>query len=175
MTAPALNEQALGDIVQAMGLFPEDAWDVGDDLCDCTYQRIGLWKNIYLAETLEVRMCCIWSKLYELFPQYVRTTPGYMVDSGEWITECREWDGETDMPKGIWYRQLARQQGRAVADIRREYSTRDSERPKGTPRPPLPEVEAFDPIEALFEMVQGLAAEVAALRGERDAAGHAVD
>ena len=92
-----LNDRAAADVVAAMGMLPETFWETNDDACDCTYQRIGMWTNPYLAETLEVRMCCIWSKLYELFPQYVRTTPAFLNhNTGEWETEPREWDGEDE-------------------------------------------------------------------------------
>lgn len=128
------------DVLAALTVLPEETWDVHDDACDCTYPRIGFWTNPYLAETLEVRMCCIWARLYELFPGFVRVTPAFQdYNAGQWRTEPQEWDGESDMPRSVWYRQLARQQGRSLADIRRDYA--NQEPPKGTPRPPAPEVE----------------------------------
>ncbi|HLE80168.1 MAG TPA: hypothetical protein VJA25_02625, partial [Dehalococcoidia bacterium] len=48
-----------------------------------------------------------------------------------WVTEPADWNGEAEMPKAIWYRQLARKQGRLVQDIRTEYSARDELRPRG--------------------------------------------
>lgn len=156
----ALSEAT--DIVGA--LFPEEFWNTNDDLCDCTYQRIGMWTNPYLAETLEVRMCCIWDKLYELFPGLVRVTPGFLnYNTNEWVTEPMEWNGETDMPRAIWYRQLARNEGISVADAREKY--RDQQPPKGTPKPIVEPPETVDIAAVLFEMVQGLADQVAQLRG----------
>src|SRR3989304_4838306 len=83
-----------------IGSLPDTQWDHEDDLCDCTYQRIGLWKNPYLAETLEVRMCCIWAELYKQFPGFVRTIPGYSsVNPNGRATESGERIGEAEMPR----------------------------------------------------------------------------
>ena len=166
MTALAEAER-----IAAAGMFPETFWDVEDDLCDCTYQRIGMWTNPYLAETLEVRMCCIWKELYNLFPDYVRVTPAFKnYNTGEWEAEPQPWNGESDMPPSIWYRHLARKTGRSVADVREEYSQLDHLRPRGVQRPPEPEPEPQpDMIEVLFEMIEGLADEVAHLRAAMEA------
>ncbi len=120
-------------VVEALGVLPEVFWNHEDDACDCTFQRIGMWKNPYIGETLEVRMCCIWAELYKLFPQHVRVTPGYLVDDAGWDTSIREWDGEGDMPRSIFYRQLARKNGISLAEARQRYA--HLEPPKGTPRP----------------------------------------
>ena len=160
-----LSDRAAADIVAALGVLPETFWDAQDDLCDCTYQRIGMWTNPYLAETLEVRMCCIWKELYKLFPEHVRVTPAFLDgNADEWVTEPAEWNGEADMPRSIWYRQLARRQGRSVTDIRNEYRDRDAERPRGIPRPPQPP--GIDPVEALFAMLSHLAERVVALEAK---------
>ena len=108
-------------IIQALsiGMLPDVQWKVHDDLCDCVYQRIGMWTNPYLAETLEVRMCCIWAKIYELFPEYVRNVPAFWdYNADEWVTEPAEWNGEDDMPAAIWHRQIARKQDISVAEAR---------------------------------------------------------
>lgn len=119
----------------SIGSLPDVQWQNQDDLCDCTFQRVGLWKNPYLAETLEIRLCCVWAELGKWFPDFVRTIPGYFDDNEqEWITEPWEWTGETEMPKAIWYRHLARKQGRAVSEIRAEYGEKDALRPKGIKR-----------------------------------------
>jgi hypothetical protein len=103
----------------ATGNLPTTAWETHDDLCDCTYQRIGMWTNPYLAETLEVRMCCIWADLYKQYPDYVRTVPGYWDDNAkEWVTEPMEWNGEDDMPDAIWVRHLARKYDITVQEAR---------------------------------------------------------
>ena len=143
------------DLVEAaIGVFPESFWNHEDDACDCTFQRIGMWKNPYVGETLEVRMCCIWAELYKLFPQHVRVTPAYLVDDKEWDARVWEWDGESDMPRSIWYRQLARQHGITVAEARARYAHLDP--PKGTPLP-VRENDAIDPVQALVAMVTHLA------------------
>jgi len=133
-TETGLAPQVESDILAALfaGTFPDTFWDCQDDLCDCTYQRIGMWTNPYIAETLEVRMCCIWAEIYRMFPQFVRVTPAYLDGNTKgWVTEPADWNGEAEMPKAIWYRQLARKQGRLVQDIRTEYSARDELRPRG--------------------------------------------
>lgn len=159
-----LNAKAAADVLSALEHLPEDTWEVDDDACDCTFQRIGMWANPYIGKTLEVRMCCIWKQLYELFPGKVREIPGYRDQSGEWQTEPAAWDGESDMPASIWYRQLANQQGRSVADVRDEYRMRDSERPRGIPRPVVPQPTGPTVTEVLFAAIDVLGEEVGRLR-----------
>ena len=112
--------------------FPEVRWIIGDDLCDCTFQRIGWWTNPYLGETLEVRLCCIWEEIYKQFPEHVRRIPGYFNDNtGRFEAGTRTWDSdEADMPVSFWFRQLARRTGRSLESIRQEYRGREHERPK---------------------------------------------
>jgi hypothetical protein len=169
--AASLNALAANDVMLALSVLPEDTWETHDDLCDCTYQRIGFWTNPYIAETLEVRMCCIWRELYQLFPQYVRNTAAfYDYNKDEWVSEPMEWNGEDEMPKAVWYRQLARREGITVAQAREKYSSQDHLRPKGTPRPVVeqPVEEPFDPFAMLFEMITSLAAEVGALKAGKE-------
>lgn len=133
-----LNPQAEADVLVALQLadFPEAMWTNQDDLCDCMYQRVGFWTNPYLAETLEVRFCCFWERWHKEHPELVRITPAYRDQNAKaWVPDPQQWNGEFDMPAAIWYRQLAREQGRAVADIRAEYSQRLDEKPRGKPRP----------------------------------------
>lgn len=130
MLSPAVLEAL------SIGNLPGVAWSNQDDQCDCVYQRIGMWKNPYLAETLEIRLCCIWAKLAEQYPEFVRTIPGYFDENTKrWITEPLEWNGQAEMPKAIWYRHLARKEGRPLSDIRQEYSQKDEQRPKGSGEP----------------------------------------
>jgi len=122
----------------AVGSLPDVQWQHDDDLCDCTYQRIGMWKNPYLAETLEIRLCCIWAELAKQYPDMVRTIPGYYNENTkEWQTTPWEWDGESEMPRAIWYRHLAAKQDRPVAEIRAEYADKDYLRPRGSSRIPF--------------------------------------
>ena len=147
------------DIRAAM--LPEMSWDVNDDACDCTFQRIGMWANPYIGETMEVRMCCIWEELYKLFPGLIRKTQAYR-HGEEWV-EPWDWDGETDMPRSIWYRQLARQTGRTLPEIREAYGHLDP--PKGTPRPVV-ETTTVSPFDALEAMVTHLAERIVALEAK---------
>ena len=129
-------------VIEALALasLPDEVWTNQDDKCDCVYQRIYQARNIYLAETHEIRLCCIWAELGKMWPQFVRTTPGYWEPNKQaWLTEPQEWNGESEMPKAIWYRHLARKFGRSLEDIRAEYSEKDELRPKGAPIPePIP-------------------------------------
>lgn len=111
-------EQALEILEQVK---PAEAWDAQDDLCDCVFQRIGRWTNPYIGETLEVRMCCIWADIYKQYPQYVRVTR----------SEPAIWNGEFDMPKAIWHRQLANDKGISVSEAR----ALEMDAPKAIQRP----------------------------------------
>lgn len=112
--------------------FPEVRWIHGDDLCNCTFQRIGHWTNPYIAETLEVRLCCIWEELYKQYPDYVRRMGGFWnQNTGEYESEPADWDNdEMDMPKALWHRQLARRKSMSLDDVRTNYRQRSGERPK---------------------------------------------
>lgn len=132
--SPAVAE-ALAILAQTAGI-PEIHWLPDDDACDCWFQRIGEWTNPYLGRTLRVRLCCLWGELYKQYPQFVQEIPAaYDVNRHKWVREPAEWDSEdVDMPRPIWYRHLAQQQGRPVGDIRQEYSKRRKERPKAVPK-----------------------------------------
>ncbi len=126
-------------IVQALALgsLPDIQWKQNDDLCDCVYQRVGMYTNPYLAETLEIRMCCIWEEIYKVFPEHVRLVPAFWnYNTDEWVTEPMEWNGEDDMPVSIWHRQLARQRGISVAEAR----SLNLPAPKGQLRQPKPTI-----------------------------------
>ena len=146
-TTEELSPTVLAQLSAALsvGNVPDIHWLHGDDLCDCTFQRIGDWTNSYLGKTLRVRLCCIWAEIYKMFPQFVQDIDAsYDYNYHQWVTEPQPWDSpDADMPPYLWYRQLAQQQGRSVADIRDEYSSRLDERPRKvenwksrpTPRP----------------------------------------
>lgn len=109
-------EQAL-EIIGA-----QETWDVNDDLCDCTYQRIGYWNNPYIGETLEVRFCCVWAELERQYPQFFRRTQ----------IEPAAWNGEANMPRSVWHRQIAKANGVSVSEARELAAGQDS--PRGIPR-----------------------------------------
>lgn len=99
----------------------QESWNVNDDLCDCVYQRIGSWFNPYIGERYEVRLCCVWAEMEKQWPQFFRRVQ----------IEPAEWNGEADMPRSIWHRQIARAGGMSVADARE--LVRDRESPRGVP------------------------------------------
>lgn len=159
-----LNHRAAADILAALQMLPETFFEQGDDACDCSFQRVGMWTNPYIAETLEVRMCCIWAELYKLFPQHVRATPAYLdANADAWNPEPRAWDGEDDMPRGLWYRQLSRQTGIPLQDVRQLFGAKEP--PAGTPRPQVEEGIPFT--DAVVAMLEHLAERVAALEAAR--------
>lgn len=95
-------EQAL-QIIQS-----QETWDVNDDLCDCTYQRVGYWNNPYIGETYEIRLCCVWAEFEKQWPQFFKRTQ----------IEPAAWNGETDMPRSLYHRQLAKVNGISVSEAR---------------------------------------------------------
>ena len=99
------------DILALLGTgIPEENWAHGDDLCDCTFQRIGLWTNPYIGRTLKVRLCCIWAKIYAMFPECVQEIPAFMdYNNGDrYVPAPAPWDSEDeDMPVALWHRQEA--------------------------------------------------------------------
>ena len=111
-------------------------WLQGDDKCDCTFQRIGEWGNPYIGKSLQIRLCCIWAELAKMFPEFVQEAPVYWDRNHLQPTVGpQDWDSEdADMPLSIWYRQLATQQGRPLAEIRDEYQSRQQLRPRKVPR-----------------------------------------
>lgn len=113
-------EQAI-QIIEA-----QETWDVNDDLCDCTYQRVGYWNNPYIGETYEVRFCCLFAEFEKQYPQFFKRTQ----------IEPAEWNGEADMPRSVFHRQLAKLAGISVSEAREA----GLEAPKGRPKTPKPQV-----------------------------------
>ena len=110
----------------ASSTIPEMQWENGgDDLCDCTFQRIGFWTNPYIARTLKVRMCCIWADIYKRYPQFVQEIPAftdYRVSDHTYDPRPWEWNSvDSDMPRWLWHRQLAVEEGLPLATIRKMY------------------------------------------------------
>ena len=97
----------------------QETWSNEDDLCDCVYQRLGYWNNIYIGETYEVRICCLYAEFEKTWPQYFKRTQA----------EPAHWNGESDMPAAIWHRQLATELGMKVSEAR----DMALEPPKGQP------------------------------------------
>lgn len=110
---------ALLDVLNAT----ETEWKHGDDLCDCTFQRIGKWENPYIGATYQVRLCCAWARLQEVWPDLFRETQG----------EQQAWNGEDDMPRALWHRQIALATGKSLPETRQMLS--ESVPPQGQPRP----------------------------------------
>ena len=101
---------------------PEVRWMHGDDLCDCTFQRIGEWTNPYMGRTLRYRFCCIWKSLGEQYPDFVQEIPAYYDENkGRMVSEPAEWNGEHDMPRDIWYRQIQAVTGASLDRIREQF------------------------------------------------------
>ena len=113
---------------------PEFIWTHGDDLCDCTFQRIGEWTNPYLARTRRVRVCCLEDRMLEDNEDLVQDIPGFFNDdTGLFETEPWVWNGEDDMPEHLFMRQTAIIQGLSLDETRVKFE--GVEPPKGIPRP----------------------------------------
>lgn len=119
MPQPDVLAQAAAVMAAMAAGGPEMEWLHGDDLCNCTFQRIGWWTNPYIAETLLVRVCCIWGELYKQFPQFVQEIHAYNdPNTGVYVTEPREWDADHEMPRHLWHRQAAKRLGMALSEVR---------------------------------------------------------
>jgi hypothetical protein len=112
---------------------PEVRWVHGDDLCDCTFQRIGEWMNPYLGKSMTIRFCCVWEKFREQWPDLFMDMNGYWDENDQEYKEAIEWNAEYEMPRAIWYRQIQALTGKSLPDIRDEYGSQDP--PQGVPRP----------------------------------------
>lgn len=163
-TKTALMPQVQMDVMAALslGALPDVHWLLGDDRCDCTFQRIGEWTNPYLAQTLRVRLCCIWAGIYAQFPQFVQEIPAYYdANRHVYVSEPAAWNSEEmDMPVYLWLRQEAAKSGRSLADVRADLKDKaQALRPRkvapGTGRESMPQ-----PTEA--EMAQALEARLRA-------------
>jgi hypothetical protein len=109
---------------------PEIRWTNQDDLCDCTFQRIGEWTNPYLAKTLRIRFCCVWEEFAKMWPDLFESIPaGYDHNTGTYVTEPMEWNGESDMPRALFYRQIQTITDKPLDEIRHKFA--DREPPKG--------------------------------------------
>ena len=108
-------------LAEAVGV---ETWKHGDDLCDCVFQRIGEWSNPYLGTVHQVRFCCAWARLREVWPDLFRDT---------FTGDQRAWNGEDDMPRALWVRQVAISMGITIPEARS--LLKDREPPKGIRRP----------------------------------------
>lgn len=131
----SLMDATSAQLVMIAAQIPDVVWVHDDDLCDCTFQRIGDWTNPYIGRTLRVRFCCIWEEIYKQFPEFVQQIPAfndYREGPGRFELLPREWDSHDHaMPRAIWYRQLQTLTGRSLAEIRVEYA--DQEPPQAKP------------------------------------------
>ena len=96
-------------VIEALAIVSAaEEWNVNDDLCDCANQRTFSIHNPYHGVREEVRLCCLFAELRQMWPQHFRTTAEMPVP----------WDGETDMPRSIWHRQVAQLAGISVSEAR---------------------------------------------------------
>ncbi len=152
MTLPERYDPLPGQDI--LGMFTnadrEIKWVHGDDLCDCTFQRIGFWTNPYIARTYEVRLCCMWADLGKMFPDNIREINASTdLNTGELVDEPMVWNGEADMPRDIWYRQLAVVRGESLETVREKFA--DIEPPKGVKPTKTAVIQMFDSRGNLFE------------------------
>ena len=135
--SPQLAAKVLEGMMAALlsGALPDVQWSAADDLCDCVYQRIGEWNNIYLAETLRVRLCCIWAEFEKQWPQFFERVPAYWDGNRDrWVREPQPWDSEdAAMPLHLWYRQVARQEGISLSSARERCQSGEFKRPRKVP------------------------------------------
>lgn len=126
-------EQAAQIVAAMQASYPGIVWVQDDDLCDCTFQRIGDWMNPYIGKTLRVRLCCLWERIYAEHPDLVQRLDGWFdPNTGAYHTEPAPWDStEWDMPRPVWYRHLATKLGLSLAAVRVKFA--GSEPPKRLP------------------------------------------
>ena len=112
---------------------PEEVWEWGDDLCDCTFQRIGDWTNPYIGRTMRVRLCCIWAAIYKQYPQFVQEIPAYYDRNKDaFQPKPMAWNSEDeDMPVALWHRQVAVELGVPLEKVRKLLAGQDP--PKRVP------------------------------------------
>ena len=70
------------------------------------------------------------AELGKQFPQYVREIPAFdnpNASNGvhDYQVKPHEWNGDFDMPRALWYRQLAVQLGLSLPTIRKMYETEE--------------------------------------------------
>lgn len=126
----------LGTLSFVPSMFPADLpgvdWQMHDDLCDCEYQAAGFWTNPYIGSTHKVRLCCLRARMREMWPDLFQDIPAYYDgNTAQYIEGTAEWNSpDADMPRAIWYRQLAHRTGKTLAEVRQEYA--DQEPPRRT-------------------------------------------
>jgi hypothetical protein len=155
---PALEVKPGQDILNLVSdSLPDETWVHNDDLCDCTFQRIGFWTNPYIARTMKVRLCCLWAELAKDYPQFIQETAAFTHygENDKLYPEPWKWNGEADMPRALWYRQLAVKYGMSLEVIRDLYS--EKEPPKGKPHASRARHETVQPSSALDNARQVLA------------------
>ena len=120
-----------------MSSIPEVKWQVDDDLCDCPFQRIRWWTNPYLSKTTEIRLCCFYKKLGEMFPElavFMRDIDMFDdykkegKDEGDryhWTDRVLEWTADSDMPRALWYRQIQTLTGMDLEVIRTTFQNQE--------------------------------------------------
>lgn len=137
-TETTLSTAAVADVMAALSRsqVPDVHWLLGDDLCDCMFQKVYETTNPYLPYTERVRLCCTFAPIYTQYPQFVQQFPAFYDENRHrYETTPAEWDSEeAPMPVYLWIRQTAMKQGISVAEARAWCATRDHERPGPVPK-----------------------------------------
>src|SRR3990167_1322326 len=101
-TKEELSAVQAAEAIIASGPIPGGRWILGDNLCDCAFQRIGDWTNPYIAQTLRVRLCCLWEKMFAQYPELVQRIPAYYdMNRDVYVSTPAEW-GSQDMDMPIY-------------------------------------------------------------------------
>lgn len=133
-----LNAEAARDVLAALAASPgpDDHWIEGDELCDCMLQRIWDTTNPYIAQTKTVRLCCLWQKLYDQYPETVQDVAAYYNrNEHAWVATPAPWDSEDmAMPVYLWVRQVAVQRGISVGEARVWCNANLKQRPQAVPK-----------------------------------------
>lgn len=139
MESQEVKNTMLGTLSFVPAMFPADLpgvdWQMHDDLCDCEFQAAGFWTNPYIGSTHKVRLCCLRARMREAWPELFQDIPAYYDgNTAQYIEGTAEWNSpDMDMPRAIWYRQLARRFGKTLPEIREEYSDQEPPRARFTP------------------------------------------
>ncbi len=117
-----------GHLLDQLENNPEFHWTHGDDKCNCTFQRIGQWANPYIGKTIQIRLCCAWAKLFERpeMAEFYQEFDGYWNENTQdFDREPIPWNSDSDMPRYLFYRQVATVTGQTLDEVRAEWEGKD--------------------------------------------------